>query len=340
MATNTSSFPLRHSRDNTLQNTVPFDEKNDGKLRNTSVQFKNCRGRIPSINASRLRTMYLEAKDDPTSIVAAVCTYDGLSSRLAEEAGFPYIFLAGYAMSSSLGLPDAGYIGFQDVASIIQETVRQVSLPIMVDGDTGYGSSMNTKRTVEGFALSGAAGVMIEDQVAPKRCGHTKGKQVVGRAEAFSRMQAAVDARNQGVDIVILARTDALIVSYEEAIFRAKKFVEIGADIIFIEALPNKEAMKGAIRDVPAPVMLNNLEGGLTEELSAKQLAEMGFAAVSYPLTCVAAKIKSLRKAFTNLKDSFKHAAPPPILTFAEVCEAVGFNRYWEEERKYAVDSY
>ncbi|EEP79035.1 conserved hypothetical protein [Uncinocarpus reesii 1704] len=134
-----------------------------------AVQIPNVRGRIPSLQASRLRSMIKEAHADPSKIVAQVCSYDGLSSRLVEEAGFPVIFLGGFAMAASYGLPDTGYIAFEEAVRKIQEVVRQVSVPVLVDGDTGYGSPMNVRRTVEGFALAGAAGVMIEDQTWPKR---------------------------------------------------------------------------------------------------------------------------------------------------------------------------
>lgn len=134
-----------------------------------SAAIKNVRGRIPSIQASRMRTMMLEAHRDPTKILAHCCTYDGLSSRLLEEAGFPMAFLAGYAVSSSYGLPDTGYIAMAEMCDKIQETVRQVSIPIMADGDTGYGSPLNVRRTVESYAHAGAAGIMIEDQTWPKR---------------------------------------------------------------------------------------------------------------------------------------------------------------------------
>jgi methylisocitrate lyase len=141
----------------------------DGKTADVTLTLKNVRGKIPSIQASRLRTMMLEAHNDPTKILAHACTYDGLSSRLVEEAGFPMVFLAGYAVASSYGLPDTGYIAMAEMCDKIRDVVRQVSLPVMADGDTGYGSPMNVKRTVESFANAGAAGVMIEDQQWPKR---------------------------------------------------------------------------------------------------------------------------------------------------------------------------
>lgn len=138
-----------------------------GQLEDVNVLL-SVRGKIPSIQASRLRSMMLEASKDPTKIIAHACSYDGLSSRLVEEAGFPIVFLAGYAVASAYGLPDTGYIALQEVCDKIQEAVRQVNVPVFADGDTGYGSPMNVKRTVQSFAEAGAAGVMIEDQTWPK----------------------------------------------------------------------------------------------------------------------------------------------------------------------------
>ncbi|CEJ58151.1 Putative Related to carboxyphosphonoenolpyruvate phosphonomutase [Penicillium brasilianum] len=307
----------------------------DGTTTNVSISIKNVRGKIPSLQAARLRTMMLEARNDPTKILAHACTYDGLSSRLVEEAGFPMVFLAGYAVASSYGLPDTGYIAMAEMCDKIQEAVRQVSVPVMADGDTGYGSPMNVKRTVESFAAAGAAGIMIEDQCWPKRCGHTKGKDVVSREEAYARIQAAVDARNEGRDIFILARTDALMYGWEEAIARAKEFMRIGVDAIFVEALPDQEAMKRCAEEISCPVFANIIEGGKTENISAKELAELGYSAVAYPWTLVAAHLKSVREALDGLKRSLILGAPPMILTYDEVCEGVGFNKYWDREEKY-----
>ncbi|KAJ5609819.1 hypothetical protein N7528_009085 [Penicillium herquei] len=288
----------------------------DGTTSNLEVKFQNVRGKIPSLQASRLRTMMLEARHDPTKILAHACTYDGLSSRLVEEAGFPMVFLAGYAVSSSHGIPDTGYIAMAEMCDKIQESFRQVSVPIMADGDTGYGSPMNVKRTVESFAAAGAAGVMIEDQQWPKRCGHTKGKDVVSRGEAYARIQAACDARNEGRDIFILARTDALMYGWDEAMARAQEFKRIGVDAVFIEALPDREAMKRCADEIEIPVFANIIEGGKTENISAKELAELGYSAVAYPWTLVAAHLKSIRGAL-------------------DVCDGVGFNKYWERADKY-----
>ncbi|EAU31715.1 conserved hypothetical protein [Aspergillus terreus NIH2624] len=301
-----------------------------------NITLQNVRGRIPSPQTSRLRTMMLEARNDPTKILAFPCTYDGLSSRLVEEAGFPMLFLSGFAVSSSYGLPDTGYIAMEEMCSKIQETVRVTTLPIMADGDTGYGSSMNVRRTVECFAAAGAAGVMIEDQTWPKRCGHTKGKSVVSRGEAYARIQAACDARDEGRDIFILARTDALIHGWDEAMTRAAEFKRIGADAVFVEALPDKEAMQRCVRELDIPMLANIIEGGMTENLSARELAGLGFAAVAYPWTLVAARLKSIRDTLEGLKKSIVEDAPPPmILGYSDVCEGVGFTKYWEVEKRY-----
>lgn len=221
------------------------------------------------------------------------------------------------------------------MCSRIQEVAREVNVPIIADGDTGYGSPVNVRRTVRGFARAGAAGIMIEDQTWPKRCGHTRGKSVVSREEAFARIQAAVDERNEGLDIFINARTDALCLGWEEAMFRAQRYVEIGADMVFIEAMPDRAAMQRAVKELNFPMMANIIEGGLTENLPAKELAEIGFVMAVYPFTMVAAKIRAVREASDELKKSFSIGAPKQILSADEVCEAVGFTKYWELEERY-----
>lgn len=158
---------------------------------------------------------------------------------------------------------------------------------------------------------------------------------MVSRGEAFARIQAAVDARNEGLDIFLLARTDALILGWDEAIYRAREFVRIGVDSVFIEALPDREAMQRARQEVDAPMFANIIEGGKTENLSAKDLAELGFCAVAYPWTLVAAKLKSIRETLEGLKKSMTVGPPPQILSYSEVCEGVGFNRYWDREERY-----
>ncbi|KAK2807129.1 hypothetical protein FQN51_004743 [Onygenales sp. PD_10] len=336
---NSTPYPFTFTTPSLPPSSSTTNPPTPNQAHDLTLTIPNVRGALPSLPASRLRTLIKEAHADPTKIVAHVCSYDALSSRLVQEAGFPVVFLAGYAMASAFGLPDTGYIAFQEVAAKIQETVRVVDVPVIVDGDTGYGSPMNVRRTVEGFAHAGAAGVMIEDQTWPKRCGHTKGKSVVSRSEAYARIQAAVDARNAGLDIWILARTDSLIHGYSEALTRARKFKEIGADCVFVEALPDRATMERFRRDMDDfPVFANIIEGGKTENLSAGELGELGYAAVAYPWTLVAAKIRGVREALEGLKGSFLVGKPPEILSYGEVCEGVGFERYYEMEERYMFD--
>ncbi|KAH8691654.1 carboxyvinyl-carboxyphosphonate phosphorylmutase [Talaromyces proteolyticus] len=314
-----------------LINSEPHPERST----EVTINLRNVRGRIPSFQAARLRSLWLEGYKNPEKILAFPCSYDGLSSRLVEEAGFPIVFMSGFNIASSFGLPDTGYVAMQEMCEKLQEVVRQVNIPVMADGDTGYGSPMNVRRTVESFAKAGAAGVMIEDQTWPKRCGHTKGKSVVSREEAYARIQAACDARNEGQDIFVLARTDALIISGEEAMTRVAEFKRIGVDAIFVEALPDRAAMQRCVNEVDMPMLANIIEGGKTENLSAKELAELGFAAVAYPWTLVAAKLKSIRDTLESLKRSMTVGAPDMILSYDEVVEGVGFKKYWELEERY-----
>ncbi|KAJ5468963.1 hypothetical protein N7475_006715 [Penicillium sp. IBT 31633x] len=333
MSSSSIPYPFKFE---TLSDATTGSE--NGVTTDINLTLKNVRGKFPSIQASRLRSMMLEAHSDPTKILAHACTYDGLSSRIVEEAGFPMVFLAGYAVASSYGLPDTGYIAMAEMCDKIRDATRQVSVPVMADGDTGYGSPMNVKRTVESFANAGAAGIMIEDQQWPKRCGHTKGKNVVSRGEAYARIQAACDARNEGKDIFVLARTDALMHGWEEAMARAQEFKRIGVDAIFVEALPDREAMKRCVEEVGIPVFANIIEGGKTENLSASDLAALGYSAVAYPWTLVAAHLKAVRSALDGLKQSMTVGAPPMILTYDQVCEGVGFDKYWDREEKYKYD--
>ncbi|CAN6659421.1 hypothetical protein TRVA0_031S01266 [Trichomonascus vanleenenianus] len=298
------------------------------------VTYRNSKGRIPTVMASRLRTIMIEARNDPSKIAAVACAYDGFSSRQIAEAGFPFVFLSGYSMAASMGYPDAGYIAYQDVVQRILEAGNQVDLPILVDGDTGYGGIASVYRTVQGFANAGAGGVMIEDQKWPKKCGHTRGKEVVDREEAFARVRAACAARDEGKDIFILARTDALILGYEEALARAKEFTRLGADAVFIEAMPDRATMERACKDVDNNMIANIIEGGKTENLSAVDLAALGFSAAFYPITLVSARTKATREALEDLKKTYTTGSPNMILPFSEVCEEVGFEKHWDIENR------
>lgn len=285
---------------------------------------------LPNPKADRLRALLARGQ-----LIQMPCCYDGLSARLIEQAGFELTFLSGFSASvSRIGAPDVGLMSYGEVLDQARNVLEAIDIPMMVDGDTGYGNPMNVERTVEGFARAGCAGVMIEDQVAPKRCGHTAGKAVVDREEAFDRVRAAVHARGR-TDILIKARTDARRDhGLAEAIKRAQTFVELGADLIFVEEPYSEAEMRAICREVPGPVVANMLEGGQTPILPADRLAALGFAIAAYPLTCLSAATHALRGVLTKLKSGEDYAGD--MVPFADLRRIVGFDGYYQAERRYS----
>ncbi|KZK88446.1 2,3-dimethylmalate lyase [Pseudovibrio sp. Ad46] len=262
------------------------------------------------------------------------CCWDALSARLIEQAGFPLAFMSGFGVSAArLGQPDAGLISYAEMVDQARNIAGATDIPVIGDGDTGYGNALNVKRTVKGYANAGMACVMIEDQLAPKRCGHTKGKHVVDREEAFMRIRAAVDAKNEGADILVLARTDARAEhGLDEAIERAKTFREIGADMTFVEAPRTVEEMKRYCDEVEGPKMANMLEGGLTPFLQPAELQELGFAISTYPFTGLMSMIKAQQEALDKMNRGIFY---DPAMTFEDLQKAVGFDVYYEAEERY-----
>jgi 2-methylisocitrate lyase-like PEP mutase family enzyme len=205
---------------------------------------------------------------------------------------------------------------------------------VIGDGDTGYGNALNVRRTVEMYARAGFAAVMIEDQLAPKRCGHTRGKLVVSRSEAFNRIRAAVDAREAGADIMILARTDARHGhGIDEAIERARGFSDLGADMLFVEAPHNEAEMLRVTREAPGIHMANLVEGGSTPILHPDRLHELGYNFAAYPLTLMSAAMKSIRDSLAVMAKR-EHPADA-LLEFTELRKIVGFDDYYEAEKAY-----
>lgn len=264
------------------------------------------------------------------------CCFDALSASLIEQAGFPLTFMSGFAVSAArIAEPDTGLMSYGEVLDQGRNVCDAVSIPVIGDGDTGYGNAMNVRRTVRGFAGAGFASVMIEDQLAPKRCGHTRGKQVVSRDEALDRIRAAVDAREAGSDILILARTDA---RHEhglgEAIERAAAFAELGADILFVEAPRTEAEMREVCRSLPGPLMANIVEGGHTPPLPIDELADIGFSIAAYPLTLLSAAMRAMVEVLARMKTD----APRDdlLLDFGTLRRTVGFERYYTESERYA----
>lgn len=255
------------------------------------------------------------------------CCFDALSAKLVERAGFELTFMSGFAVSAArLALPDTGLISYGEMVEQGRSICAAVSIPVIGDGDTGYGNPMNVRRTVAGYASAGFASVMIEDQLAPKRCGHTRGKSVVSREEAIARVRAAVDAREQGADLLVLARTDARApIGLDEAIWRGRAFADLGADIVFVEAPRSEVEMRRICREIPAPQLANLVEGGDTPLLPPARLEELGFRIAAYPLTLLSAAARAMQDALASLA---RGESPERLLGFGELRALVGFDAY------------
>jgi 2-methylisocitrate lyase-like PEP mutase family enzyme len=262
--------------------------------------------------------------------------FDALSAKLVADAGFKVTFMSGFAVSAArLGLPDTGLISFAEMLDSLRNCVSGAArIPLIGDGDTGYGNALNVQRTVAEYARAGAAAVMIEDQVSPKKCGHTRGKQVIAREEARMKIRAAVDARRDA-DILILARTDARAVhGFDEALDRCRDFEKEGADIIFLEAPENELEMRRFCEAMRKPCMANMVPGGKTPILPPQELQNIGYKLALYPVMLMSVAIAAMQAALAALRPESKKAFPPSVL-FAELQQVVGFPDYWERETRY-----
>ena len=260
--------------------------------------------------------------------------FDALSAKLIEQTGFEVMFMSGFAASASrIGEPDMGVMTFTEVLDQLNNITDATSMPVIGDGDTGYGNAMNVHRTVKSFAKIGCAGVLIEDQLSPKRCGHTPGKDVVSREEAFDRIRASVDAREEK-DILIMARTDANHThGIKEAIERAQIFHELGSDILFVEAPKTEDEMRLICQEVPGCKIANIVEGGLTPNLSMNKLEEIGYNMAVYPLTALSSAMKAMVDSLNKLKIDDDRSSN--LMSFNELRRRVGFDNYYEVSSRY-----
>ena len=264
--------------------------------------------------------------------------FDGISAKLVADAGFKVTFMSGFAVSAArLGLPDTGLISFAEMLDTLRNCCSVArDVPVIGDGDTGYGNAINVQRTVIEYARAGAAAVMIEDQVSPKKCGHTRGKQVITRDEARMKIRAAVDVKRD-LDILILARTDARAVhGSDEALARCRDFEAEGADIIFLEAPENEAEMTRFCEAMQKPCMANMVPGGKTPVLPPKALQQIGYKLALYPVALLTSAIAAMQTTLAALRPESGNSLPPSI-SFAELQKVVGFPEYWTQETKYQV---
>jgi methylisocitrate lyase len=272
-------------------------------------------------------------------IVVLPGVYDCLSAKLAEEAGFKAVFLSGAAISASLlGYPDFGLISMAEVLNHAKNVVNSVRIPVFADCDTGFGNPINVYRTVKEFEGAGVAGLFIEDQVFPKRCGHFEKKQIISREEMVKKIEAAIDARVDP-DLVIMARIDArAIYGIEEAIKRANLYAQAGADMVFVEAPETLEELRMIPKSVKAPAMVNLVEGGKTPLLSVAALQEMGFKFASFSGSAQKTAIKAMRDLFATLKTTGSlDNALENIVSLEDRSKLLNLKKFYEMEIKYGV---
>jgi len=266
--------------------------------------------------------------------------HDALSARIIEQVGFKAVSLGGAGCSiCSLGKPDVGLVTLTEMTNHIRNIAEAVDIPVFADGDTGHGNVTNVIRTTREFEKAGATGFFIEDQVAPKRCGHKEGKKVIPTEEMIAKIKAAVDTRVDE-DLVIMARTDALaIYGIEKAIDRVNRYREAGGDLILVDALTSKEEMIRLNREVDAPTMVTQIEGGRTPICTTKELEEMGFNTVVYPGSSFFAAAWAIKKVMEEIyHKGITSAFLDNMILFNGVDEIVGLNKVRDIEAYYYKD--
>ena len=263
--------------------------------------------------------------------------YDALSAQIATKTGFEVIFISGYSLAATmLGEPDFGILTQTEMLSAAQRICSVTDLPVIVDADTGYGNAINVIRTVDELIRIGAAGMFLEDQVWPKRCGHMKGKQVIPLEEQLKKLQAAIDAKRNR-DFFIVARTDARqALGLNDAITRGIAFKKAGADAVFIEAPETKEEMLEIARCVPGPLVANMLERGVTPLMAPQELRDLGFDLVVWPLAPLYSVAKSLNEVYTTLRrDGTTVDILDRLMPFDEFNRIVGLEEKYRLDEKY-----
>jgi 2,3-dimethylmalate lyase len=272
-------------------------------------------------------------------LLAVPGAYDALSARLVEEAGFDAVYMTGFGTTASLiGRPDVGLLTGAEMVDNARRLVAAVDVPVIADADTGYGNAINVVRMVQLYEQAGVAGIQLEDQVMPKKCGHMSGKQLISVEEMVGKIQAAVDARRDP-DLVIIARTDAVAVDgLSSALSRARAFAEAGADVLFVEAPTSEDdiaTVAKELRDV-APLIFNWAEGGMTPPLSAERLEELGFALAIYPISTLLSATAAMRRILETLRQNGVPSLEG-LPAFGDFNTFIGLPEVQELERRYAA---
>ena len=285
--------------------------------------------------AARLRELL-----DAGGTILAPGAFDPLAARLVEEAGFPAVYMTGFGTSAALlGRPDVGLLTMTEMVGNAGRIADCVDIPVIADADTGYGNPLNVIRTISAYETAGVAAVHIEDQVAPKKCGHMEGKLVIPAEEMAQKIRAAADAKTQP-EFMIIARTDARAVEgLEAALDRARQYRAAGADALFIEALTSEQEAAEAARAFPdVPLLFNWAEGGKTPPLSLDRLRELGYRMVIFPISTLLAATDAMRRILREIAQAGTPAAALPELpSFGEFCDFIGLPDVRAAEQRYAA---
>ena len=279
----------------------------------------------------------LKALADARRGVIVPGAFNAMSAKLVEDLGFEAIYVTGAGVTNMwFGMPDQGFMGLHEIADHTARIRDAVGVPLIVDADTGFGNALNVRHTVRVLERAGADCIQFEDQVAPKRCGHFSGKEVISTKEAVSKIKAAVDAR-QDANLLIMARTDAAAThGFEAAIERAQRFAEAGADILFVEAVTQAEEVRALPTRLAQPQLMNMVIGGKTPIFNAEQLGEMGYGIVLYANAALQGAVAGMQKALTVLRDEKEVQESSGLVTpFAERQRLVGKPQWDALERKY-----
>lgn len=283
--------------------------------------------------AARLRELLAR----PGLLRAPGC-YDAFSAKLIEQSGCEVAYMTGPGSSASvLGLPDAGLMDFSEMSTHAGNIARALRIPLIADGDTGYGNAINAFRTVRTYAQFGVAAIQLEDQATPKKCGHTPGKTLIPLKEMIGKLKAAFDARAEE-DILIVARTDARSVEgFKAALERCLAFEEAGADVIFFEAPESEQEMAEVAKQVKAPLLANMVEGGKTPFLSGSRLEDLGFKIAIYPSTLLKTVARAMQRQLERFQRDDDYQPFEEQISFEELKKLVGFEEYYRMEGKYGA---
>ncbi len=263
--------------------------------------------------------------------------FNALSARVIEDLGFEAIYITGAGVTNMwFGLPDQGFMGLHEIADHTARIRDAVTLPLIVDADTGFGNALNVRHTVRVLERAGADCIQFEDQVAPKRCGHFSGKEVIATEEAVSKIKAAVDARHDP-DFLIMARTDACATQgFEAALERAQRFAEAGADILFVEAVTTAQEIRALPQRLHKPQLMNMVIGGRTPIFGAQELGELGYGIVLYANAALQGAVAGMQKALTVLRETRRVDEDPALVVpFAERQRLVGKPEWDALEKRY-----